>query len=429
MNRRQLAGNLATSLTLGAWSKDVLMLVLERRLPAPLRKLSAAIAANLVSTIPRHYAPNPNEVEKTLLLDVQFEHIYRFCARWNIWPAPDLSSPTMAPIKAFCDLDLPQLPTVSAVADWLLLPLERLEYLADIHNRYEEHDEIAVNHYHYVLRHKKSGGLRVIEAPKQQLKTAQRQILTGILNQVPTHPDAFGFTRGRSCLDGASRHASEQMVISFDLKDFFPSISQARIFGLFRCLGYPQGVASYLTALCTSVTPARVLKRLGAQDRAFYKRPHLPQGSPASPALANHAAFTLDKRLSALATSLDANFSRYADDFSFSGDRRIAGILLRIVPKIVREEGFQLNLAKTRVRPTTKRQLVTGIVVNEHLNVSRETFDELKAIIHACGKAGDKRLNDPMFLSSLIGRLDWVERVNPNRGRKLKRLLAKAIGQ
>jgi hypothetical protein len=429
MNKRQLARNLATSLTLGAWSKDDLTAVLERRLPPPLRKLSTGIVSNLIAEIPKHYAPNPNVVEKVLLLDGQFERVYRFCLRRNVWPAPELASPIMAPTTSFCDLNLPQLPTMNTIAEWLLLPLDRLEYLADIHNRYEEHGETSVNHYHYLLKPKKSGGLRVIEAPKQHLKAVQRQILTGILNQIPVHPDAFGFVKGRNCIDSANRHASEEMLVSFDLKDFFPSISQARILGLFRCLGYPLGVARYLAALCTSVTPSRVVERLSMQDRAYYKRPHLPQGSPASPALANHAAFALDKRLSALARSLDANFSRYADDLSFSGDRRIKGILLRAVPEIVREEGFQLNLAKTRINPTTQRQLVTGIVVNEHLNVSRQTFDELKAIIHACSKADDMRLNDPRFLASLVGKLDWVERVNPNRGQKLKGLLAKAMSK
>ncbi|WP_244868120.1 hypothetical protein, partial [Vannielia litorea] len=82
-------------------------------------------------------------------------------------------------------LDLPQLPTLAALADWLMLPPERLEYLADIHDRHEEHGETPVNHYHYHLKPKKGGGLRVIEAPKQQLKAVQRQILSGLLNRVP----------------------------------------------------------------------------------------------------------------------------------------------------------------------------------------------------------------------------------------------------
>jgi RNA-directed DNA polymerase len=429
VRKGQLARNLATSLTLGAWSEDAVNTALQRRLPPPLRRLAGEMSKLLIADIPGYYAPDPKTVEKALLLDSQFARIYRFCHRRNLWPDPDLFLPVMAPTKSFADLNLPQLPTVSALAEWLFLPLERLEYLADVHNRYEEHGETSVNHYHYVLKPKKSGGLRVIEAPKLQLKSVQRQILRGILDNVPTHPDAFGFVKGRNCLDAASRHAGEQVVVCFDLKDFFPSIRYARVLGLFRCLGYPLGVARYLAALCTSVTPTRVIERLGIEDRTHYQNQHLPQGSPASPSLANNAAFTLDKRLSALARSLDANFSRYADDLSFSGDRHIVGTLLSVVPDIVREEGFNVNTAKTRVNPMSTRQTVTGIVVNRHLNVKRDTFDELKAIIHACGKAGDMRMNDPMFQASLVGKLDWVERVNRHRGQKLKKLFSSALSK
>ena len=138
-------------------------------------------------------------------------------------------------------------------------------------------------------------------------------------------------------------------MICFDLKNFFPSIGSGRIFGLFRCLGYPHRVARILVALCTSITPSRVVERIELSDRHHYRKPHLPQGSPASPALANLAVFTLDRRLSALAKSVDANYSRYADDLSFSGDSHVAGTLLRAVPPIVEDEGFQLNAAKTRI--------------------------------------------------------------------------------
>jgi retron-type reverse transcriptase len=105
----------------------------------------------------------------------------------------------------------------------------------------------------------------------------------------------------------------------------------------------------------------------------------LPQGSPASPALANHVSFRLDRRLSALANSLDAHYSRYADDLSFSTDSHIAGSLLRIVPQIVQDEGFAINQAKTRLMSKASRQTVTGVVVNAHLNIDRKLFDHRKS--------------------------------------------------
>lgn len=429
MNRLELSRNIADSLTLGSWSKEFIKTNLLRRFPYVLHRLVPEIVDELLLVLPSQYAPSANSAASSLLLIHNFERAFRYCQRRNIWPARDLTSPVMSPISAFSDLDVPQLPTVGSLAEWLLLPTGRLEYLADRHCRFEEHGETAINHYHYVLKKKKTNGIRVIEAPKQNLKSVQRQILQGIVDKLPSHAGAFGFVKGRNCLQAASRHVGEDVVVCFDLRDFFPSIGSGRIFGLFRCLGYPHAVAQYLTALCTTSTPPRILERLNFHDRSSYRKPHLPQGSPVSPALANQVSFTLDRRLSALANSLDAHYSRYADDLSFSGDRHIVGSLLRIVPQIVRDEGFAINQAKTRLMSTTSRQMVTGVVVNEHLNIDRKLFDHLKAVIHACGKTDDTRLLDPAFRASLFGRIEWVETVNPRRGQKLRRLLAIACAR
>lgn len=424
MNRPTLAKTIAQSLTLAGWSGDVIEAALLRRLPTPLHRYATPLSEELSVALPGLYAPSPETVATALLQSQYFSRIAFYCERYNIWPDPELKSPVMAPIAAFADLDVPQLPTLSALADWLMLPAARLAYLADIHARYEDHGETSINHYHYILQRKKTNGIRVIEAPKQVLKSLQRQILRGILDKIPSHGDTFGFVKGRNCLDAAARHTGEKVVICFDLQDFFPSIGSGRIFGLFRCLGYPINVARHLTALCTTTTPPRILERLSPGERLGYRSPHLPQGSPASPSLANQVAFTLDRRLSALARRIGANYSRYADDLSFSGDKHIVGTLLQVVPQILRKEGFRVNSAKTRVMAHTSRQLVTGVVVNRHLNVSRACFDQLKAVIHACGKAGDTRLMDRNFRASLVGQIDWVQAVNPRRGQKLRSLLS-----
>lgn len=429
MNKSEFSRNIADSLTLGSWSKEFVTINLLRRFPYVLHRLVPEIVGELFLVLPSRYAPSASSVARSLLLIHNFERAFWYCQKRGIWPARDLTSPVMSPISAFSDLDVPQLPTVGSLAEWLLLPTDRLEYLADRHCRFEEHGETSINHYHYILKKKKTNGIRVIEAPKQSLKSVQRQILRGIVDKLPSHADAFGFVKGRNCLQAASRHVGEDVVVCFDLKDFFPSIGSGRIFGLFRCLGYPHAVAQYLTALCTTSTPPRILERLNFDDRFSYRKPHLPQGSPASPALANHVSFALDRRLSALANSLDSHYSRYADDLSFSGDSHIVGSLLRIVPQIVRDEGFAINQAKTRLMSNTSRQMVTGVVVNEHLNIDRKLFDRLKAVIHACRKTNDTRLLNPLFRASLLGKIDWVETVNPKRGQKLRGLLASACAK
>ncbi|NNE21835.1 MAG: RNA-directed DNA polymerase [Rhizobiales bacterium] len=427
MDKRDLASNIAISLTNGTWSKDQVTAQLMRRFPKSLHRFSNQLSAELLAACPTIYAPSANAVQNVLQMSAIFERIFRYCQRRNIWPNPVLVEPIMAPTATFSELEIPQLPTVEALADWLLVPIDRIDYLADPIGRHENHEVAAVNHYHYLLHPKKSGGLRLIEAPKHALKSIQRQILRGILDKVPTHDDAFGFVRGRCCVGAAARHAGEQVVVNFDLKDFFPSVGTGRVFGLFRCLGYPNTVAGLLTGLCTTRTPHRLLKRLNPADRAQYRERHLPQGAPTSPALANHVAFALDRRLAGLARSIGANYSRYADDLSFSGDLQISATLLGIVPQIVHEEGLSLNPHKTHIMSAGSRQLVTNIVVNRHVNVTREKFDKIKATIHACAKPDDERLSDPVFRAKLLGQIGWVETVNPKRGLKLRKRAIEAI--
>ncbi|WP_424983962.1 reverse transcriptase family protein [Maritalea sp. S77] len=426
MNKRQFSHILAESLILGDWSVQNITDNLTRNLPKDAHKFATETATELHFALPQKFAPSARAVELVLLRTTRFEATYKHCREKKAWPRRDLSSPMMCPTPAFKELDIPKLPTIANLADWLSLSENRLLYLADIHRRYEEHGETSINHYHYLLKKKKAGGTRIVEAPKEDLKAVQRQILQNIIGVLPSHPAAFGFVKGRNCLQAANRHVGEQIVLCFDLKDFFPSIGAGRIFGLFRCLGYPHAVARALTSLCTTLTPARILERLSPEDRLIYNSPHLPQGAPTSPALANHVCFSLDKRLATLAGRLGANYSRYADDLTFSGDKNIIGPLKHLLPEIVQDVGFALNQTKTRVMRHASQQVVTGVVVNEHLNIARKTFDHLKAIIHACGKPDDHRLLDPAFRSSLVGKIDWVEAANPNRGQKLRQLLADA---
>jgi RNA-directed DNA polymerase len=262
----------------------------------------------------------------------------------------------------------------------------------------------------------------------------QRRILREMLDRVPAHDCAHGFVAGRSCLGAAQVHAGEHIVITVDLKDFFLTTRLSRVHGIFRSLGYPWAVARYLTGLCSSSTPKSVFAKLPAVQRhdwltqKVYQSPHLPQGAPTSPALANLAAWHLDVRLAGLARSFGARYTRYADDLAFSGDREFslkATPFLATVKDIANDEGFSLNSRKTRIMRRGGCQRVTGIVVNEHVNVSRVAHDELKAILYNCSKNGpdtENRAGLRDFRAHLDGRVTWVEQVNWSRGLRLRRM-------
>jgi hypothetical protein len=165
------------------------------------------------------------------------------------------------------------------------------------------------------------------------------------------------------------------------------------------------------------------------QDQRPYSLPHLPQGSPTSPALANLAAFRFDMRLAALSKTAGAEYTRYADDLLFSGDHSFARSVPRFtvqVAAIAIEEGFAVAHRKTRVMRQSVCQRAAGIVINQKINMPRDDYDQLKAILHNCAKHGpaeQNRENLRDFRAHLAGRVAHAARLNLHRGEKLKGLL------
>lgn len=345
-----------------------------------------------------------------------------------------LAPPAFAPAPLFASLDIPKLATTGELAEWLGVTPARLDWMADARRMQAKAQGEALRHYRYRFVARRNGPPRLLEAPKQHLKTIQRRILHDILDSVPTHDAAYGFVAGRSCVRAAARHAGERFVICFDLKDFFLMAPMNRVYALFRALGYPYAVADRLTRLCGAETPHGVFnvlepaQRYDFETRRRFEQLHLPQGAPTSPALANLVAFRLDARLAGLARRYDAAYTRYADDLSFSGDDAFASrasTFAAAVRAIARDEGFALNEKKTRALRAHGRQQVTGVVVNAHVNMRRDEYDRLKATLFNCvrnGPAAENRTAHPRFRAHLDGRVSWVEQLDRARGEKLRAL-------
>jgi RNA-directed DNA polymerase len=280
---------------------------------------------------------------------------------------------------------------------------------------------------------------RLLEKPKQLLRGAQRTILDDLLARLPVSDAAHGFVVGRSAVTGAAAHAGQPVVIGADLTSFFARVTRPAVFGVFRSAGIAEPVARVLAAICTNVVPAPVLAAMppgGSVDERFALRqalsiPHLPQGSPSSPALANLTLRHLDVRLTGLAASVGATYTRYADDITISGGHELAGradAFVRTLRRIVEEQGHTLNPRKTRVRRQGVRQTVTGIVVNEHTAPVRQDADRLKAILHNCvahGPSSQNRSGVTDFRSHLEGRVAWITQLHPGRGARLHEMLAR----
>jgi hypothetical protein len=266
------------------------------------------------------------------------------------------------------------------------------------------------------------------------LKAVQRRLVDEVLGAAKPHALSFGFCKGRDVIDFLKPHLNRPVCLRLDLKDFFPSIGTGRVFGLMRCLGYRRSVAHLIALLTTVRTSERILGIEHPEVVPFpnqwsrvYSRRHLPQGAPPSPAIANLCAYGLDVRLSGLARSLGGvHYTRYADDLLFSGDENLARQSRRLKPligAIVIEEGFEPNFHKWRLMRSSQRQVATGVVLNNGMNLDRRAFDRLKATLFNCVKSGpasQNRRSHPHFRQHLDGRVQWVERLNAARGAKLR---------
>jgi hypothetical protein len=342
----------------------------------------------------------------------------------------------MQPVSAAASWPVPAIETVGDLADWLAVTPSELSWFADLKALGYKDPRSRLRHYSYRILRKPSGAVRLIEAPKGRLKEIQRQILSEILDKIPAHPAAHGFMKGRSIKTFSAPHLAQTVVLRMDLRDFFPSFCGARIQAVFRTIGYPEPVADLLGGLCTNAVPRDIwngpapdLDPLILQEaRAFYARPHLPQGAPTSPALANVGTYRADCRLAGLAHAAGASYTRYADDLAFSGAERFDASADRFAAHaaaILIEEGFSVNHRKTRVMRQNTRQHLAGLVVNRHANIPRADFDRLKATLTNCvrhGPESQNRHSHPNFRAHIEGQLAFIEMVNPDRGSRLRRI-------
>ncbi len=259
----------------------------------------------------------------------------------------------------------------TSMLDWLLkiIGLNRGADIAELARRLKLPEaslrELKPEYREFTVP-KRSGGKRQITAPSAELKLMQRRILRRVLAKLNAHPSATGFESGESFATNAARHCGKRIVIHFDVKNFFPSIRSQRVYSYFRYVGWNRAASRLLSKLVTW------------QDS-------LPQGAPTSPRLSNLVNYRLDVRLADLARRYDATYTRYADDISMSLDDESFDLraLIGTVFTILRSEGFQPHRGKKfSVRRQHHQQRVTGLVVNERVNLPRKTRRWLRAVEH-----------------------------------------------
>lgn len=282
---------------------------------------------------------------------------------------------------------------------------------------------------------KRHGGTREILAPEKDLKLLQHRlsdllqnclgeiaIANGHLEDETHHGISHGFKRHHTIMTNGRAHVTRRYVFNVDLHDFFGSINFGRVRGFF--------IKNKNFQLHPSV--ATVIAQIACHDNK------LPQGSPCSPVISNLIGHSLDIFLAQLAASTGVTYTRYADDLTFSTNKRNfpSSIAAKTaehnwepglsLTRIVTRSLFSFNQDKTRMQYRDSRQEVTGLTVNRKVNVPATYRYTVRAMVHNLFKTGEfefifKKKNEKGELvvtssrgerKQLLGMLSYIDQVD-----------------
>ncbi|MGE0077645.1 MAG: reverse transcriptase family protein [Bacteroidales bacterium] len=229
----------------------------------------------------------------------------------------------------------------------------------------------AYIHFH---RPKKKGGYREIYAPSNELKRIQKRLNYYLqayyLCIKPKEVHGFVINPhylGTHCNIAANAkiHVGRESVLNIDLKDFFPSIraKQVKELLLSDIFNFDEQITNAITLLTTL-------------------NGRLPIGAPTSPVISNFICRVLDEDLIEFSKDHGFAYTRYADDLTFSSSRKISHDELLDIINIITKNNFSINQKKLRIQSKNRKQTVTGLTVNDRVNVDRILLKKVRAMIH-----------------------------------------------
>lgn len=284
---------------------------------------------------------------------------------------------------------LPKIESVNDLANYTEISAYEILKMSHASDKYYKHFTIK----------KSNGKNREIFEPNKKLKSIQHWILKNILEKCELSVAAKAYVKGVSLKENADLHCDKNTVITMDIKDFFPSISIYNIQNVFKNIGYAENISWLLANLC-------------CYEKA------LPQGAPTSPYLSNLYMKNFDSEIIRYAQNNELNYTRYADDITFSGNIKPSD-LIKDISRLVYNYGFIINPDKTRVCRKNAKQEVTGIVVNEKMQVSKEKRKLIRQQMYYIEKYGLEshleriKENRKNYVEHLFGQINFALFVNP----------------
>lgn len=280
---------------------------------------------------------------------------------------------------------------------------------------------------------KKIGKYRVITAPNDKLKSVLRAVNILLSSIYVRKPYVTGFVYDATVATNAAMHIQQKFVFNIDLHNFFGTIYFNNIVEKLKSepYNYSTEVAEVIAGLSSVKDP-----KSGAIV--------LAQGSPASPIISNIMCKSLDDKLNELSQRYKVRYSRYADDITFSGRKNIFnynGKFIRGINAIIEGCGFVVNFNKVRLQHKDVRQVVTGLTVNNKVNVSRFYIKDIRNILYIWERYGykdayicfarrynatnPKANNIPSIIGYLYGKLSFLRLVKGENDSTYKKLFIK----
>ena len=260
---------------------------------------------------------------------------------------------------------------------------------------------------------KRSGKTRLISAPDYRLKMLQQKIARSLAKLYNPRKPVHGFVTDRSVRSNAESHLRRRFILNVDLKNFFPTITEPRVQGLLESIGIDKDVAETVARICAN-------------------NDCLPQGAPSSPVISNMICFRFDKALMKFSKEHRLLYTRYADDITlssfqpptalFEGDRPDPGKVAEEklsdeIRSIIRNNGFELNPEKIHYADKNSRRIVTGIKINEGMNVDRRYVRNVRTALFKVEKYGPAAAQAELktrfgktckIQAHLQGKISWI---------------------
>ena len=279
---------------------------------------------------------------------------------------------------------------------------------------------------------KKKKGHRMITSPKEYLKDLQVFINENILQICQTSEYAHGYVFGRSIITNALEHCNKKVVICMDIEDFFGNINRDSVINVFLNLNYNKEISEILAAYC------------------MYNN-GLAVGAPTSPTISNMVFKEIDYKLNNIASEYGFDYTRYADDMTFSSNDSKIGYkkFVSLIKMELNNMGYRINEKKTKIYTKRGKQEVTGLIVNNGIKVKSIIKKKVKAEIYYCKKFGidnhiRRKYSDEFnknnldeiseekkraFIYYIEGKINFIKLVEPLEGKRIEREYLKMVGK